>query len=152
MTVGDSQKLGITVKPEGASQDVIFESSDKEIVTERVYIASGTYEETITIAKSGLTVCGPNAGINPNKQSKGEEAVIKGQITIAAGTSNVVINGLAFTEGSKVRVEQGTDNIELSYNNIYDTNDGGDGLKVENKLKLYLIYGHRLMMEQKVLI
>ena len=96
-----------------------------KVATERVYIASGTYEENVTISKSGLTVYGPNAGINPNKQSRGEEAVIKGQITVAAGTSNVVINGLAFTEGSKVRVEQSTDNIELSYNNIYDTNDGG---------------------------
>ena len=96
-----------------------------KVATERVYIASGTYEENVTISKSGLSVYGPNASINPNKGTRAEEVIIKGQILVAAGTTNVTIKGLAFTEAAKVRVEQSTDNIELSYNYIYDTNDGG---------------------------
>jgi len=59
-----------------------------------IYIAPGTYAGDVTLNKA-VTLSGPNAGKNPNTQTRSEEAVITGQINVYA--SNVTVDGLTVT-------------------------------------------------------
>lgn len=94
------------------------------VATEKVYVAAGTYNENVTIEKSNIQVLGPNSGINPNTITRLEEAVITGKITIGNSLENIVINGFAFTEGGSVKGGDLCKNIQVSYNNVYNTSEG----------------------------
>ena len=93
-----------------------------EVATNTVYVAAGAYEENITIDKTGFQIIGPNSGINPVQATRLPEAEIKGKISIGAELKNIVIKGLAFTGAGCVDTGNNVDGIEISYNNVYDTN------------------------------
>jgi len=97
-----------------------------EVATETVYVAAGKYADNITIDKSGFSIIGPNSGINPVQATRLPEAEITGKITIGAGLENITIKGLAFTETGCVDTSDSVNGIEISFNNIYDTNTDVD--------------------------
>ena len=64
-----------------------------------VNVAAGTYNEAVTVNES-LTIRGPNAGINPNTGSRGDEAILNSTSTsdtmIRVLANDVTIDGLTF--------------------------------------------------------
>ncbi len=93
-----------------------------DVAKKSVYVAAGKYAEDVSISKSDFQLIGPNSGINPNQATRLAEAEITGKITLAAGIKNVAVKGLAFTENGWLDTEDNVDGIEISFNNIYDTN------------------------------
>jgi phosphate transport system substrate-binding protein len=64
-----------------------------------VVVAAGTYTETLDLHK-GLTLAGPNAGVNPNTAIRGPEAVLAGGqgTTIRISTADpVTVDGFSFS-------------------------------------------------------
>lgn len=92
-------------------------------VARHIVHLKGEFSENLTIEKSGLTILGPNANIDPNSEERVEEAVLKGIITLAPNVTNITFNGLAFTD--KAQITGGPDsknrNITFIYNLVYDT-------------------------------
>lgn len=76
-----------------------------------VYVASGTYDEDITITTNGLTFLGNNAFTDWTTERK-EESIITGTIYINA--SNVTINGFKFTQNGRIESTSGTNAKPLS--------------------------------------
>lgn len=101
-----------------------FSTFDQAIETSDniVYVAAGTYDANIVINKDGIKLLGPNAGINPNTMTRLEEAIIKGTITLDEGVKDVKVCGLAFTDQGGIDALGDVKNIEVSYNNVYNTN------------------------------
>lgn len=88
----------------------------------KVYVASGTYNENVTINKNDFQLIGPNAEINPLTGTRVAEAEIVGKITVGEGRKNILIKGFAFTGKGMVDCLGSVDGIEISYNKVYDTN------------------------------
>ena len=70
--------------------------------TGTVNVAAGNYPETVAIGKP-LTLSGPNAAINPNTGTRGEEAVIDGTSlgasdAISVAANNVTIRGFEIAQ------------------------------------------------------
>ena len=87
------------------------------------YLAPGEYPDNIEIKKSNFSLMGPNAKVDPNKVQRSNEAIITGTISIAEELENVVIKGFAFTITGKIAAGEKVHNIEVSYNNVYDTDE-----------------------------
>jgi hypothetical protein len=60
-----------------------------------IELGPGTYEEKVSIDTSNVTLQGPNAGIDANRDARSDEAVITGQVSI--GAQKVTVNGLKVT-------------------------------------------------------
>ncbi len=77
-----------------------------------IVLAAGTYEGA-TIDKS-VTIKGPNAGVNPNIENRGAEAIITGDLIIA--NDNIVIDGITLTGAGRVKAlaSQSADSITLT--------------------------------------
>lgn len=88
--------------------------------TGRIYVV-GTFNENVTINKSNLTFLGPNAFIDPNTGTRGDEAILQGTMTIATGTNNITFNGLAFTGSAKIVGNGVINQVRFVYNKVYDT-------------------------------
>ena len=93
------------------------------VATGKVTVAAGTYEGASSVVNSNVTILGPNANVNPVIGVRGDEAVIKGVLTVNAGVENVVINGLAFTEGGSIYSKGFVKDITVKCNYAYDTNE-----------------------------
>ena len=72
----------------------IAEGITRVVPGSTVYVAAGTYNETVTINKS-LTLHGANAGVSAgaNPGTRGPESVITKGIVIQPGVNNVVVDG-----------------------------------------------------------
>jgi len=57
-----------------------------------IVVEPGTYDEDVTIDVEGLTLKGPNAGVNGNSNDRNSEAKINGVVTVKE-TSDVTVNG-----------------------------------------------------------
>ena len=87
---------------EGQQYATITEALAAAKEGDTIIVLAGTYNESITISLADLTIKGPNAGVNPNTETRNAEAVLTGTITIATAARNVTIDGLAFTGAAKV--------------------------------------------------
>ena len=86
--------------------DALLVAQDGAIIR----IAAGTYEG-FEITKS-VTIEGANAGVNPNRETRGEESIFTSDILISA--NNVVIDGIYLTgKGRIVGNTMGVENIEV---------------------------------------
>ena len=101
----------------GANQEykTIAEALAAASKGDTIVLEAGTYEGA-TITKS-VTIKGPNADVNPNKATRAAEAVINGELTIAA--DNVVINGVALTGAGKFKADTTQSLTGLTFVNIY---------------------------------
>lgn len=101
----------------GANQEykTIAEALAAASKGDTIVLEAGTYEGA-TITKS-VTIKGPNADVNPNTATRAAEAVINGELTIAA--DNVVINGVALTGAGKFKADTTQSLTGLTFVNIY---------------------------------
>ncbi|MCM1260849.1 MAG: InlB B-repeat-containing protein [Prevotella sp.] len=92
---------------------------------DKIILLAGEYNENVTISIANLTIVGPNAGINPNKDTRKEEAIYKGVIKVDATATNLTIDGLAFTEGGSIKNAQDKAYSGFTFvnNKVYDTID-----------------------------
>ena len=103
-----------------------------------ICVFDGTYNETLTISKSNITLIGPNNGVAGNSLSRYDEAEMQGVITLAKGLVGFKISGFAFTGNSRIINTIGdagtsgspSTNINgftFSYNVVTSTLTSGDG-------------------------
>lgn len=92
---------------------------------DKIILLPGEYNESVTISIANLTIVGPNAGINPNKDTRKEEAIYKGVIKVNANAINLTIDGLAFTEGGTIKnaEDKAYSGFTFMNNKVYDTVD-----------------------------
>ncbi|MDD4212933.1 MAG: Ig-like domain-containing protein [Bacilli bacterium] len=90
--------------------------------TTKMYVASGSYSDNITISKNDFQLIGPNTDIDPIQGVRLDEAIITGKITIARSLKNILVTGFAFTGEGMVDCLGLVDGVEVSYNKVYDTN------------------------------
>ena len=88
-----------------------------------VYVAPGTYSETITINTQGLTILGANA-FKDWTTARTNESTITGNIFINA--SDITINGFKFTDKGRIESTVGTfespiSNINILYNTFSES-------------------------------
>ena len=91
---------------------------------DKIILLPGTYDESITVSIANLTIAGPNQGINPNKETRTEEAVMTGVISVASSAVNFTIDGLAFTGSAQVISTEASGNysgFKFVNNKAYDT-------------------------------
>ena len=88
---------------------------------DKIILLPGTYNEDITISTNGLTIAGPNQGINAVTGTRGEEATITGKVTVAAGVKGLTIDGIALSGAATIT---GTQVINFTFKNnfVHDTN------------------------------
>ncbi|QVK16954.1 Ig-like domain-containing protein [Mycoplasmatota bacterium] len=103
----------------------IQEALNSAVDGSMIHVLPGTYKENIKINKNNISLFGANYNINPNTETRVEETIFEGTITIGdeVAVSNIAIAGFELTGESRI---------------IASTIRGIDGLTVEN------IYAHDL--------
>ena len=94
-----------------------------QAATKGTYVAPGEYPDDANIAGENFELIGPNAKTDPTKVTRTDEAIITGTIKILETAKNVKIKGFAFTLTGGIDCANGVFGVEVSYNNVYDTND-----------------------------
>ena len=96
---------------EGKTYATIADAMAVAKAGDTIKLSAGTYEAAeITVA--GITLAGPNAGVNPNKDARSEEAIFVGDLLVSA--NNIVIDGIYLTEkGRIVGNEKGVSSIVI---------------------------------------
>ena len=80
-----------------------------------IYLPAGTYSENVTVNK-GIAIKGNNAGVNPNKESRKNESVFTGVITLAS--SNIIIDGIALTKTGQINSDTAATIKDCTLQNI----------------------------------
>ncbi|HAX75546.1 MAG TPA: hypothetical protein DCY88_06890 [Cyanobacteria bacterium UBA11372] len=148
--------LGIPLAPPPATTGIFLYNSDGQLAVptpfnsiaqaiaaatansnQIIFVSAGTYNESVTINKSGLIIRGPNAGNNPNGGSSVTPAIVQptaaGQpvFTIADGTNNVTIEGLTIQtngeNGIRMQANTGGENIVIRRNVFTGPGSGNSG-------------------------
>lgn len=86
-------------------------TSSTIIENSTVYVASGSYNDNLTITTEGLSFMGNNAYCDWTA-TRSDETIITGTININA--SNISINGFKITEGGRIESTIGTNEAPLS--------------------------------------
>lgn len=128
--VGDVTLYAQWAEKESSMPKVIYVGAEKEYKTlaealaaaskgDTIVLEAGTYEGG-TISKS-VTIKGPNVDVNPNTETRNAEAVITGDLIIAA--DNVVINGVNLDGKGRIKTDdaQSIDGITIA--NVLVTNN-----------------------------
>jgi N-acetylmuramoyl-L-alanine amidase len=86
-----------------------------------INILAGTYTENVIVDLDYVILSGPNSNINPNTSTRGNEAIITGQIKIS-DSSYVLITGLSFEGVGQVTIDKTTtvDTFEFINNVVSD--------------------------------
>jgi len=94
--------IGDTIRDADVSDGESIQSAiDSASEGDTIVVGPGTYEETVIINKKGLTLLGPNAGIDGASNDRGDEAVIKGG-TVEIQANDVTIDGFTVHKATKV--------------------------------------------------
>ena len=100
-----------------------------------IYVFAGSYSDSLNISTEGLSIIGPNFGIDANT-TRNSEAIITGVLTIAA--NNTTINGVKFSGNSNIYLEEASN---ISILNIYSDSTGyGKHTDPENNNRKGFIY------------
>ena len=93
---------------------------------DKIIILAGEWDEAVTVDKAGLTIAGPNQGIDAVNGTRVAEAIIKNVISVDLSATDLTIDGLAFTAGGRVvaSATSGTyEGFTFKNNKVYDTNE-----------------------------
>ncbi|MBQ4571226.1 MAG: InlB B-repeat-containing protein [Bacilli bacterium] len=128
--VGDVTLYAHWTEKESKLPTVLYVGADKEYKTlaealaacskgDTIILSAGTYEGA-TITKT-VTIKGPNADVNPNTDTRYAEAVITGDLVVAA--DGVVINGVNLDGKGRIKTDdnQSIDGITIA--NVLVTNN-----------------------------
>ena len=88
---------------------------------ERIFVLPGTYSQDFTINKNNITIIANNMNVNPNRETRTQEAIITGKVTLASGIENLVLNGLAFTDRGQIVSTGGIFDASFMYLNFYES-------------------------------
>ena len=113
----------------GAEKEYKTITSALQAATEggKIVVDAGTYSENITISKKDILLCGPNANVLGN-QTRNEEAVLTGKITLGKAVENVSIKGFKFEGNASIVNTKGDDNNSNLYNFTFENNLVESGL------------------------
>ena len=73
-----------------------------------IYLTSGTYTEALNINKDNLKILSQNYNVDPNLETRFDEAILTGTIKLAANLKNFEMKGLKFTGNAKVENTAGS--------------------------------------------
>ena len=109
--------------------DALAAAKDGDIIS----IVAGEYDENITISIPNLIIKGPNAGISAHSSNRGEEAVIKGVITLTSAAGNVTFDGLSFTGTAKIKYDESKafEGFTFKNNKVYDTTEASAAFSID---------------------
>jgi len=101
--------------------DALNSQSEGEKIV--INLVSGVYKENITIKNSGVTIQGPNLGINPTGNlERYKEAEFNGMITILEEVDDITIKGIKFIGESQIVGNKGVSgtaiNININHSNF----------------------------------
>lgn len=125
---------------------------DSSSAYKTIGVMPGTFMENVIVNKS-LVILGAQNGVSPVGGRTGYESIIDGNtmsaITIATGTSNVVVDGFTLTVSNKlgtsnqagVLIGNNTDDITVNYNIIENITDGLGSDTVADETYGIMIYG-----------
>jgi hypothetical protein len=110
------------------------EASDEGIKEDgTIFVEPGTYNESVTLSTSGVTLKGPNAGIAGDNQNRGSEATITAANSgerLELGGSNVRVDGFNFEFGEQaIRSGGGVDAL-ITNNRFELTAETSDGYAI----------------------
>lgn len=93
--------IGDTIRDADVSDgESIQNAIDSASEGDTIVVGPGTYEETLKINKKGLTLLGPNAGIDGASSERSDEAVIRGG-TVEIQANDVTIDGFKVHKATK---------------------------------------------------
>lgn len=124
--VGDVTLYAQWAEKESSMPKVIKVGAEEEYKTLAEAIAAASKGDTIVLAAGeyagatidkSLTIKGPNAGVNPNTATRGDEAILSGVLKISA--DNVTIDGIALTGAGKLKADTTQNISNLTFVNIY---------------------------------
>lgn len=131
---GSCDGAGVVEVYEGTSPNIrsthftIQAAVDAALAGDRIEVAAGTYNESVSVTKDNIAINGPNAGISPNTGSRVAEAIIKpvpsDNFGIYAEGAGFILDGIA-VEGNNLASEVGI--------NIY-TEIGAGGHTIRNNI------------------
>ncbi len=75
---------------------------------QNIIVLPGTYAESFTVSKNGITLAGPNGQISPNGGTRVPEAILTGTITLGKELQNFEIRGFKFAENAQILNTIGT--------------------------------------------
>ena len=90
-----------------------------------ITLPAGNYDDAFTISINNLTILGPNAGVNPAKVNRSDEAIFGGKITIAKGVKGVTIDGCIFNGSGAVTLEEDVSDFTVQYCGYGKTSQDG---------------------------
>jgi uncharacterized protein YjdB len=73
-----------------------------------IIVLPGTYAESFTVSKNGITLAGPNGQISPNGGTRVPEAILTGTITLGKELVDFEIRGFKFAENAQILNTIGT--------------------------------------------
>ena len=146
VTAEMSGDLVLTAKWRTASgeEGVVFVGADREYKTladalavilpgETIKVDAGTYEGA-EIKVAGVTVAGPNAGVNPNTAERADEAVFTSDVVISA--DDVTIDGIQITGAARVKGgAAGCDNVTVK--NVWSYQSTTNNGNINNTAPFY---------------
>ena len=100
----------------GTIAEAIKNANDGDVIT----LKAGIYAENITIDKANISIVGTNENIDPNKQTRNEEAIIKGNIDVAA--NGFTLNGVKMSGTSTINVTSKVKGLNIMY--VYSDSTG----------------------------
>ena len=99
-----------------------------------IYVFAGSYSDSLNISTKGLSIIGPNFGIDANT-TRNSEAIITGVLTI--GANNTTLNGVKFSGTSAILLNKASN---VSILNIYSDSTGYGYVEARGNRKGF-IYG-----------
>ncbi|MDD4211844.1 MAG: lamin tail domain-containing protein, partial [Bacilli bacterium] len=88
--------------------DNLVDAAAAVVTGDTVVVLPGTYTGDFAITVSDVEFVGPNSTLNPNEDTRGDEAVVDGVISISKELSSITIVGFKFVGQSRILNAAGT--------------------------------------------
>ncbi len=124
-----SKSIEITITKEmikiGDKQyNTLAEALTAAVEGDLIVLPVGLYEGDLTISKNNVTIKGPNVN-NKTLDSRKDEAILSGVITVANGVSGFKLEGCKLVDGAQVMLEANVNDLTFAYNLLESTTKDG---------------------------
>ena len=100
--------------------DSLIDALNDAQTGDTIVLKAITYTENITINKENITIIGPNENVDPNGGTRKNEAIIEGNIDVAA--NGFTLNGVKLSGTSTITVTSSVKTLNIKY--IYSDSTG----------------------------